>query len=179
MKKYLAFLVLAMVATACGGSESSDPVDTTAGASPTTVAVGSDGTQPPTTQAERSDAPPAQNVPGGIVLTIGDEPWEFGSAQCAFYNAEPGSDGSEWNVSNIKDGLQVYVNVDSFETSVSIADIANGGNPTLAWAAVNDAVSLTVDGDSISARGTFTDEVGGSGPTEGTLEAECADWFEG
>ena len=77
------------------------------------------------------------------------------------------------------DGLQVYVNVDSFETSVTIADIANGGNPTVSWTAVNDAVSLTVDGDSISARGTFTDEVGGSDPTEGTLEAECASWFEG
>ncbi|NNL96775.1 MAG: hypothetical protein HKO63_01100 [Acidimicrobiia bacterium] len=179
MRKYLVFLALAMVVAACGGSESSDPPDTTAGASPTTVGASPEGTQPPTTEAESSDTPPAAGQPGGIVLTIGDETWEFGSAQCAFYNASPGSDGSEWNVSNIKDGLQVYVNVDPFETSVTIADIANGGSPTLSWEAVDDAVSLTVDGDSISAQGTFTDNVGGSGPTEGTLEAECADWFEG
>lgn len=176
---HMVILALAMVAAACGGSELADPVDTTAGGTQTTVAAGSEGTQPSTTQAENSDAPPAQDQPGGIVLTIGDQTWEFGSAQCAFYNAQPGSDGSEWNVSNIKDGLQVYVNVDSFETSVTIADIANGGSPTLSWGAVDDAVSVTVNGDEISAQGTFTDKVGGSGPTEGTLTAKCASWFEG
>ena len=113
------------------------------------------------------------------MLTIGDQVWDFESAQCAFYNARAGEDGSEWNVSNIRDGLQVYVSVDSFGTSVTIADIANGGDPTVSWAAENDAVSLTVNGDDIVAEATFTDNVGGSGPTEGKLEGSCASWFEG
>lgn len=179
LKKILVILALAMVAAACGGSESSDPVDTTAGGTPTTVAAGSDGTQAPTTQAAESDTPPAANQPGGIVLTIGDQVWEFPGAQCAFYNARAGDDGSEWNVSNVQDGLQVYVYVTPSVAEVTIDDITNGGNPTVSWIAGGDAVSLTVDGDDIVAEGTFTDNVGGSAPTAGKLEASCASWFEG
>lgn len=179
MKKFLVVIALAMVAAACGGSESSDPVDTTAGATPTTAAAGSEGTQAPTTQAEQSDAPPAANQSGGIVLTIGDQVWEFPTAQCAFYNAKAGEDGSEWNVSNVQDGLQVYVYVEGSFEEVTIDDITNGGNPTVSWAAAGDALSLTVDGDDIVAEGTFTDNVGGSAPTAGKLEASCASWYEG
>jgi len=125
------------------------------------------------------DDPPAGDSPGGIVLAIGGETWEFDGAFCAFINAQPGEDGSEWNVSNVKDGLQVYVSDDSFGASVSIADIANGGNPTLSWAAEGDVVSFTVDGNDITAEGTFTDNVGGAGSTEGTLSATCPSWAQG
>jgi hypothetical protein len=179
LKKNLVIVAIAMVAAACGGGESSDSATTDPGATPTTAADTPEATLAPTTQADNSDGPPAADVPGGIVLTIGDQGWEFESAQCAFYNARAGEDGSEWNVSNVRDGLQVYVSVDSFGTSVTIADIANGGDPTLSWAAEDDAISLMVDGDDIVAEGTFTDSVGGSSPTAGRLEASCASWFEG
>lgn len=179
MKKYLVVPSIAMVVAACGGSESAEPGEDEPAATPTTAAAPSEGTQPPTTQAGSFEDPPAANLPGGIVLTIGDQVWEFESAQCAFYNARAGESGSEWDVSNIRVGLQVYVSVDSFGTSVTIADIANGGDPTLSWGAEDDAVSLTVDGDDTVAVGTFSDVVGGAGPTEGKLEASCASWFEG
>ena len=168
-------IAIGMVAAACGGDSSE-----TAGANPeattTTSADTPEATSAPTTQADSS---PAADVPGGIVLTIGDQVWEFPSAQCAFYNAKAGEDGSEWNVSNVQDGLQVYVYVEGGVQEVTIDDIANGGNPTLSWIAGGDAVSLTVDGDDIVAEGTFTDNVGGSPPTAGKLEASCASWFEG
>ena len=179
MKKILVILAIVMVAAACGGDDSSDSAANDPGTTTTTEADTPEATSAPTTQAESSDNPPASGVSGGIVLTIGDEVWEFPSAQCAFYNAKAGEDGSEWNVSNVQDGLQVYVYVDDSFEEVTIDDITNGGNPTVSWVAAGDALSLTVDGDDIVAEGTFTDNVGGSAPTAGKLEASCASWFEG
>lgn len=179
MKKYLVILAIVMVAAACGGDDSSDTVGTDTGATTTTAADTPEATAAPTTQADSSDSPSAADPPGGIVLTIGDQVWDFPGAQCAFYNARAGEEGSEWNVSNVQDGLQVYVYVEGGIEEVTIDDIANGGNPTLSWIAAGDALTLTVNGDDIVAEGTFTDNVGGSSPTEGTLEASCAGWFEG
>ncbi|NNC93363.1 MAG: hypothetical protein HKN80_12820 [Acidimicrobiia bacterium] len=178
MKRLMMVLAIAMVAAACGGSESTEPADGESAATSTTAAA-PEGNQTTTTEAESSEDPPAANQSGGIVLTIGDQVWEFESAQCAFYNAPAGENGSEWNVSNVRDGLQVYVYVDPGLTEVTIDDIANGGNPTVSWVAAGDALALTVNGDDITAEGTFTDNVGGSAPMEGTLEASCASWFEG
>lgn len=172
--------ILVLVVAACGGGE---PADTTAAETdqqaPTTASASTQGTQPPTTEAEEPAEPAAPEVPGGIVLTIGGETWEFEGALCAYLNAPAGQEGSEWNVSNTKDGLQVYVNDDSFGQFVSIADIQNGGSPTLSWEAEGDAVSIAVDGNDITAEGTFTDGVGGTGPTDGTLHATCASWAAG
>ena len=179
LKKNVLILAIAMVAAACGGGESSDSGGTDPVATSTTTADTPQATSAPTTQADNSDNPPAADAPGGIVLTIGDEVWEFPGAQCAFYNAKAGEDGSEWNVSNVQDGLQVYVYVDGPFEEVTIDDITNGGNPTVAWVAAGDALTLTVNGDDIVAEGTFTDKVGGSAPTAGKLEASCASWFEG
>ena len=179
MKKNLLILAIAMVAAACGGDDSSDSATTSPGATTTTAADTPEATSAPTTQADSSDSPPASDAPGGIVLTIGDETWDFPGAQCAFYNAKAGEDGSEWNVSNVQDGLQVYVYVEPGFEEVTIDDITNGGNPTVSWVAEGDALTLTVNGDDIVAEGTFTDNVGGSGPTAGKLEATCAGWFEG
>jgi hypothetical protein len=172
-------LVIAMVAAACGGDDSSDSANSSPGATTTTAGDTPEATSAPTTQADSSDSSPVSDAPGGIVLTIGDEVWDFPGAQCAFYNAKAGEDGSEWNVSNVQDGLQVYVYVEPGFEEVTIDDITNGGNPTVSWVAAGDALSLTVNGDDIVAEGTFTDNVGGSAPTTGKLEATCASWFEG
>jgi hypothetical protein len=73
----------------------------------------------------------------------------------------------------------VYVSEDSFGVLVQITDIANGGNPEFNWEAGGEAISLSVDGNDVTATGEFTDMVGGSGPTEGTLVATCPSWVNG
>ena len=177
MKKVL--LVVALVLTACGGSDTADPPaddpTTTAAATTasTTAAPETEETQPPTTEGSTPSAGSA-----AIVLTIGDQTWEFPSAQCAFIGATPGDEGSEWNVSNVKDGAQVYVSDDSFGPLVQYADISNGGDPTFNWEAQQEGLSISVAGNDINVSGQFTDSVAGTGPVAGTLTATCADWFE-
>lgn len=175
---------MALVLAACGGGDS----DTTEASDEAPAATEATAEQdaPPNTEAPAATEAPAEDEPAEepaaageplIVLTIGDETWEFPGAQCAFYFAPAGEEGSEWNVSNVNNGLQVYVNSDSFGEDVSIADIENGGNPTVSWEAFGDAVSIEVDGNDISATGTFTDNVNG-GTAEGTLTATCPSWFD-
>ena len=115
----------------------------------------------------------------GIVLTIGDETWQFDGALCAFTRANPGQDGSEWNVSNVKDGAQVYVSEDSFGPLVQFADISNGGSPEFNWEAGADSLSISVAGNDITVTGEFTDSVDGTGPIAGTLSATCSGWAQG
>jgi hypothetical protein len=180
MKKLL--LVVALVLAACGGSDAADsPADepTTTGADTTvndstTAAPETEETQPPTTEGSN---PPSGSA--GIVLTIGDETWQFDGALCAFIGPNPGVEGSEWNVSNVKDGAQVYVSEDSFGPLVQYADISNGGNPTFNWEAGADGLLISVAGNEITVSGQFTDSVGGTGPIAGTLSATCPGWAEG
>lgn len=179
MRKLL--VVIALVLAACGGSDTTDSTvddpttsaaDTTAGSN-TTAAPETEDTPAPTTAA-----PEPSSGPAGIVLTIGDETWEFDRAFCAYVGATPGQDGSEWNVSNVKDGAQVYVNDDSFGQSIQYADISNGGDPNFNWE-TTAGLSISVDGNDITATGEFTDSVSGTGPVAGTLSASCTDWAEG
>lgn len=112
---------------------------------------------------------------GGITLRIGAETWEFDNALCAYTNAPAGEPGSEWNVSSTKDDYQVYVNEDSFGPRVSIADVIDFGS--MEWVSEGNAVTLTVDGNDITAEGTFTDLNGDQ--QDGTLSATCPSWVEG
>jgi hypothetical protein len=177
MKKLLMALVL--VLAACGGGESATDTD------PDTpdVETTSDQASPPETQApaeEPADEPADEPAPAdevAITMTIGDETWEFPAALCAYKYAPAGEAGSEWNVSHINNGLQVYVADDEFGTLVSVADIDNGGNPTVSWEAIGDSVEITVNSNDVTASGTFTDGVGG-GTAQGTLTATCPDWFD-
>mgnify|MGYP001823767092 CR=1 FL=1 len=185
MKKLL--LAIVLIVTACGGSDDADPpaddpgttaanttaADTTA-SDETTTAPETEETSPATTRA-----PSPSSEPVGIVLTIGDETWEFDGALCAFVGPNPGEEGSEWNVSNVKDGAQVYVSDDSFGPLVQYADISNGGNPEFNWESGADGLSISVTGNDVIVTGEFTDSVGGTGPIAGTLSATCPDWFEG
>jgi hypothetical protein len=173
-------LVLALVLAACGGSDDADPPAD----SPTTTAADAGTTAAPsetaeTTQPPETEAPAPPTGVAAIVLTIGDETWEFPSAQCAFIGAQPGEDGSEWNVSNVKDGAQVYVSEDSFGPLVQYADISNGGDPNFNWESQEDGLTISVSGNDINVSGQFTDSVAGTGPVAGTLTATCNDWFEG
>ena len=174
MPKYLiaATLTFAVVLGACSSDDSSSSARSESVAEGTTTETGNAAS----TASEVSTSAPV-DAPGGITLTIGDETWEFGGALCAYQNAKPGDPESEWNVSFKQDNLQVYVNNDSFGPSVSITDVVNFG--TSEWVAEGDAIELTVDGNEITAEGTFTDKAGGGLEREGTLTAECPSWVGG
>jgi len=172
------FVVVALVLAACGGSDTADsPADdptTTSANADTTAPADTEETQPPTTEA-----PEPSSGSAAIVLTIGDETWQFDRAFCAFIGATPGEEGSEWNVTNLGSDAQVYVADDEFGLLVSYADISNGGNPDFNWEAELDGLSIAVDGNDIAVSGNFTDSVGGTGPIAGTLAATCNGWAEG
>jgi len=182
MKRLAIALALALIVAACGGSDPASEPESDEGPAPTAGAT--QDTQAPADDPEPEEEPteepaeePATAGDIAITLTIGDETWEFPGSLCAFYNAPAGDAGSEWNVSYTQDGLQVYAADDEFGKLLSVADIENGGNPTVSWEASHDAVDITVDGNDISGTGTFTDNVNG-GTVEGTFEAHCNDWYD-
>ena len=177
MRKLTVAFVL--VLTACAGGEADNETE----ADTPDVTTATEQNAPPETQDateepadEPADEPPAAGEIA-ITMSIGDETWEFPGALCAYYNVPAGDAGSEWNVSYTTDGLQVYVADDEFGTLASVADIENGGNPSVSWEATGGNVEITVNGDEITASGTFTDGVNG-GTAEGTLTATCLDWFD-
>lgn len=180
MRKLL--VMVSFMVAACGGgapSEVADETNAPAEAAPTEAPA---ATAAPTTAGgdSGSDAttPPANGSGAGhITLTVGDETWEFDGALCAYSGAPAGEAGSEWNVSFLQNDLQVYINQDATGPSVELTNVVDYG--TLRWAALGDAVQITVSGNNISASGTFADESdASSGSTsDGTLEATCASWL--
>lgn len=175
VKRLLAALIpLALLVGACSGDEApaATGTGTSGGAGEASSSPGAQSAtaQPTTANGQASSG----SAPGHITLTIGDETWEFEGALCAFENAAPGEDGSEWNVSFTQGNNQVYVSEDSFGPRVSIADVVNFGS--FEWAAEGDAVTIEVDGKDISAEGTFTDLTGVQ--RDGKLTATCSSWFE-
>lgn len=155
MKKLLVVCVL--VLAACGGGPDDSAGDGGESSSPTTVSQSDAG----------GDGSGAASSPSTITLTIGSETYEFESANCAYYNAEPGEAGSEWNVSFKLDGEQVYADVTQDYPSLTFAG----------WSAEGPAVVFSYAGDTITAEGTFQHD---DGRVEaGTFSATCASWFEG
>lgn len=177
--RFVVLVVVGLVAVSC----SSDGATDTQPDTPDVTTAALDQESPPKTQApveESADEPADEPAPAGniaITMSIGDETWEFPAALCAYKYAPAGEAGSEWNVSHVDNGLQVYIADDEFGTLVSVADIENGGNPTVSWEAIGDAVEITVKGNDVTASGTFSDGVNG-GTAQGTLIATCPDWFD-
>lgn len=110
---------------------------------------------------------------GSATLTVGDEEWTFDSVLCAFGEEEIGQEGAEVVVSSIQDGLQFYVSVDDFGHSVSLNDVENFEDPSVAISsdfAADDFIE--VDGKDVSGEVLFVDEEGGP-VGEGSFEATC------
>lgn len=165
-------IVCVVVLGACGGGDTTESDQGGSADTPTTQAQASSGddqsaaTEPPSTEAP-ADAGGSSNE-GSITLTIGDETFEFDGALCAYYNAEPGQPGSEWNVSFTDDGGQVYADV-------------TGDYPALSygpWSAEGADVVFAYDGDTITAEATFQND-NGLPAEEGTFSATCASWYSG
>ena len=110
---------------------------------------------------------------GSAALTVGDEEWTFDAVLCAFGEEEIGQEGAEVVVSSIQDGLQFYVSIDDFGHSVSLHDVENFADPSVALSsdfAADDFIE--VDGKDVSGEVLFVDEEGGP-VAEGSFEATC------
>lgn len=120
---------------------------------------------------------------GGAELTVDGETWTFDSVVCAFGPDEIGDEDAEFVLSAISDGLQLYVSIDGFGHSVTIDDIDDFEDPSVAWAAGGPVASLTgdgeefveIDGEQVRAQTEFRDMRDEMSATTapGTLEATC------
>jgi hypothetical protein len=120
---------------------------------------------------------------GSATLTIGDQTWEFDSVLCARGAEETGRDDTPFVLSSIQDGLQLDATINTeFGHSVSINDITDFENPSVAWSAGGplgglsggDEEIIQVDGDQVTVDADFFDDTGDSmETTPGTLTATC------
>lgn len=190
--------VMTIVLAACGGA------DDAGGESSTTTASEAD-TADPQVANDAADLPSEQEATeqaqdladdlaeslegqqeamggGGATITVGDTTWVFDSVLCAFGPEEIGQEGAEFVLSSVQDGLQFYVSIDSFGHSVSITDISDFQNPSVALSANAFTAAATgapeefveLDGKQISATALFVDETTDDlTPIEGVLDATC------
>lgn len=180
----LAVLVVgALALAACGGS-SSDPDQPTS----TTAAVAADAGDDGEAAADPSEdveelveeitdsLVDLQESEGGgtATLTVGGETWTFGSVLCAFGEEMIGQEGAVFNLSSIQDGLQMYAAIDSFGHSVSLDDIENYSDPSVALEARADEGLVVLDGKTVAANGEFIDGTSDSFEgIDGVFEATC------
>ncbi|KAB7743839.1 hypothetical protein GA707_10100 [Nostocoides sp. F2B08] len=110
---------------------------------------------------------------GSATLTAGDQTWTFDRVLCAFGEEEIGQEGAEFVLSSIQDGLQFYVSIDEFGHFVSIDDVEDFENPSVALS--NDGAAgefITLDGKDVSGEVTMVDDTGAD-DVEASFEATC------
>ncbi len=183
-------VVLAM--TACGGDDAAPAVEE---ALETAATIADDATPDEIEeQALETAEELAENLTeslenqqaavggGSATLTVGDDTWNFDSVLCAFGEEQIGQEGAEFVLSSIQDGLQLYVSIDSFGQSVSLNDVADFENPSVALHADGFSAAtaggseefVVLDGTHVEATAPFRDDTSDSFDTvEGTLQADC------
>lgn len=178
-------LAVALGLAACGG-DGADGADasggeTTAAASAATSSVATDGATDGTQSAEEMAEEMAQNLEerqaaeggGSARLTAGERTWDFDAVLCAVGEEETGQAGAEFVLSSIKDGLQFYVSVDTFGHSVSLSDIEDFEDPSVAlFTDGSDGEFITVDGRNVSGEMTLVDE-NGTDRVDASFEGTC------
>jgi hypothetical protein len=176
VRMVMALVVAGLVLTACGGGEST----TTAGvadqdqAAPDTQDTAADAEEMAEDMAENLEETQEAVGGGSATLVVGDQTWAFDSVLCAFGEEQIGQEGAEFNMSAIQDGLQLYASIDSFGHSVSLNDIENFAEPSVALEAFPGDAEIALDGKSVSATASFVDSTSDSFEgVEGTLEATC------
>lgn len=176
MRKVVVLVVAGILLAACGGSEST----TTAAIADPDQAVqdaqdAADDMQE-TADEMADDLEDLQEAVGGgsATLVVGDQTWTFDSVLCAFGEEQIGQEGAEFNMSAIQDGLQLYASIDSFGHTVSLNDIEDFANPSVALEAFPGDAEIALDGKNVSATASFVDSTSDSfDGVEGTLEATC------
>lgn len=152
-----------------------------------------------------SDNPTARNLdgdtlrlitsrthPGNATLTIGDQVWEFDNFICAFGPENTESDTFSFTTDSRGefDGVRVQMQVTiADETSegrvegsgtvhrINFDDISDFENPSIDWSMGREAGAIRIDGNSVTAEGTFDDGLteGVREEIPGTFEATCGD----
>ena len=139
-----------------------------------------------------AEAPPEDSGGGGtggsMTLTVGEESWSFEDVFCAFSPEEAGNESVSFFVTTIANGLQPDASIidntgegryegDGVIQSISIHDIEDFENPTVAYSAENFITGeplIFIDGKSITGGGNFDDErTDEIEEIPGTLEASC------
>lgn len=179
--------------TACGGD---DPADDSAAAASdlsddvadamdsATEAIASATSEEEATEVAEDladdlvdDLESAQEAMGGgsATLTFDGQTWEFDSVLCAIGEEQTGQEGAEFVLSALQDGLQLYVSVDSFGHSVTLDDVENFADPSVALASREDGDFLQIDGTDVSADFVMAESEDYTGETEAraTLAGTC------
>ena len=112
---------------------------------------------------------------GSATLTVGDQTWTFDSVLCAFGEEMIGQEGAVFNLSSIQDGMQMYASIDSFGHSVSLNDIEDFANPSVALSSgFGSADFIVLDGKNVSAEVGFIDDTSDDfSEIPGTFTATC------
>jgi len=130
--------------------------------------------------------------PGSATLTIGDETWEFDNFLCAFGHDNTESDTFSFTTNSfgefdsVRTQMQATIADDSsqgrFEgegTShrIDFDDTSDFENPSIGWNMRREAGAISIDGNSVTAEGTFDDGLteGEVEEIPGTLVATCGD----
>lgn len=115
---------------------------------------------------------------GSASITVGDETWSFDGVLCAIGEEQTGQEGAEFVLSAIGDGVQLYISIDDFGHSVSLTDIEDFENPSVALEASTlmggDQEFIVLDGKSVHGDADFMDiESESLDTTAGSFEGTC------
>lgn len=159
----------AEVPAATSGSDTATaPADT--GDSPTEAPA--DDTDDSTETAEEQ---PAAQGGGSATLTVGDQTWDFEGVVCGFGEEEIGDEGAEFVLSAFEDGAQLYVSIDIHGHMVSLNDVSNVEDPSVALdsaLATNAGEFIEVSGKNASAQMSMFDELSGT-EVDASFEGSC------
>jgi len=189
---------------ACGGDD-----EEATGTPAATLSSGQTQTPSGTSAAEETQTPAATAEPAGgaedggsapsgsgsATLTIGAETWTFDDVFCAFSPQESRNDRVSFTLSSFgssSTGARIQLDATIQDTdeqgryegdgtihSVSLNDVDDFENPSVAWSAdsgiVAAGLNIEVDGKSVRAEGAFDDQRTDLELEEvpGTLEATC------
>lgn len=163
--------LLAVVAASCGGTEEGEAPEIS---TPSVEDLLDDPEQAVEDLAD--DLEQTQQAVGGgsATLTVGDESWTFNSVLCAIGEEQTRQEGAEFVLSSIQDGMQFYVSIDTFGHSVTLDDIEDFQNPSVALEARGPGDFIKLDGKNASGTGEFVDGTADDfATTEGSFEATC------
>ncbi len=176
---FVVFVVMAMMFAACGGGDGGDDGDAGGGDAPAvTTPSAEDLAEDPEGAAQdlAEDLEETQQAVGGggATLTVGDQTWTFNSVLCAFGEEQIGQEGAVFVLSSLQDGMQFYVSIDSFGHSVTLDDIEDFENPSVALEARGGGEFINLDGKNASGTAGFVDGTTDDfAETEGSFEATC------